>query len=270
MLAKALLYTEKGWDIHANALSGSIRFEVRRSVLAYPVYRTYEFVYQIILINRNHLKRKLVIRGVGKVKDCGTFSSENIYNRHPIPIYNQFNFQAFVYAIIDENGLRKLNFDKRDVYGKSATVLSIGQNFHVPIQFINLRAPILAKLIKNQKQVARLYHRVEEFLQVFYGVHVQPKEEGIKTLLEFASEFQVLNVKRYCEQQLIRREDLKVSEKRMFKMACKFNLNILMNQVLRNVKTLKKLAKLASIAMEMESMDTNISKLLIASMYKVS
>ncbi|CAL2034050.1 unnamed protein product [Caenorhabditis brenneri] len=201
-------------------------------------------------VNKHHLRRKIVLRGVGKLEGGDWFFSENIGNVHWKP--RQW----------------KLNFEDEDVYGKSTTVLTTGGSLEVPVQFINKGAPLLANYIEKKKPDPKYFS--EEFFQVFHGVHVQLKVEEIKTLLKFSAKFQMLNVKKYCEQQLIRREDLEVSEKWKFKMACKFNLNILMNQVLRNVKSVEELAKLASTAIEMESMDTNISKLLIARMYKVS
>ncbi|CAL2034049.1 unnamed protein product [Caenorhabditis brenneri] len=235
----------------------------------FPDKQKYEFIYQIKIVNKYHLRRRKVIRGVGELRGTESFLSENIYNVHWKPSYNQFNFQAVAYAITDDNGLRKLNFGDENVYGKSTIILATGGSLEVPIQTINKGAPLLANYIDKKKPNPKLKCS-EEFFQVFHGVHVQLEVEEIKTLLKFSAKFQVFNVKRYCEQQLIRREDLEVSEKRKFKKACKFNLNILMNQVLRNIESVEELAKLASIAIEMESMDTNISKLLIARMYKVS
>ncbi|CAL2034060.1 unnamed protein product [Caenorhabditis brenneri] len=238
----------------------------------FPDRRQYEFAYQIIFINKYHLRRRMVIRGVVKM-DCGDWLfSKTIDNVFYKPSYNQFNFQAVEYATIKNNGLRKLNFKDENVYGKSILVSTTGKRLvgNVPIQTINLRAPLLAKHISEKKPFPALYSCSEDFFQIFHGVHIQLEADKMKTLLKLSVKFQVLNVKRYCEQQLIRREDLKVSEKRKFKMACKFNLNTLMNQVLRNIKSVKKLAKLASIAIEMESIDANIAKLLIARVYKIS
>ncbi|CAL2034063.1 unnamed protein product [Caenorhabditis brenneri] len=260
------VYIEKGWFIRVRASRESICFGVRMTFLAFPADKTYEFVYQIILINKHNLKRKLVIRGVKKLKENELFSCKKFYNAHCVPTYNQFNVQAVLNAVIDKNGLRKLSFGEKNVYGKSKTVSTLGGCLEVPVQFIKMRAPLLAKHVKNQ----RLYHRAEEFFQVFYGVHVQLEEKEIRSLLDISAKFEVLNVKRYCEQQLIWREDLKISEKKKFKMACKYNLSILMNQLLSKVKTKKKLLKLVSIAIETESMNANISKLLIAKLYQVS
>ncbi|CAL2034046.1 unnamed protein product [Caenorhabditis brenneri] len=261
---------EKNWRIHVLHWHGRLTsFRIEPSS-PFPAYRTYECVYQIIFINKYHLRRRMVIQGVEKIYGVEWYLSEKkIRNVHWQPNYNQFNFQAFVYVIIEDDGLRKLNLGDENVHGKSTTVFASGGSLKVPMQVIDKRAPLLAKYIDKKKPSPKLSSCSEEFFQVFHGVHVQLKKEEIKSLLKFSAKFQVLNVKRYCEQQLIRREDLEVSEKRKFKMACKFNLNILMNQLLREVKTVKKLAKLASIAVEMKSMDTNISKLLTAKMYQI-
>ncbi|CAL2034047.1 unnamed protein product [Caenorhabditis brenneri] len=266
---------EKNWRIYLHVYSGYIGvheystyfyLQARRS---FSDKQKYEFIYQIKIVNKYHLRRRIVIRGVETLKGTESFFSKTIYNGHWEPSYNQLNFQAVAYAILEKNGCRKLNLTEENVYGKSTTVLITGGSLEVPIQSINKGAPLLAKYIDKKKPNPKLKCS-EDFFQVFHGVHVQLEVEEIKRLLKFSAKFQVLNVKRYCEQQLIRREDLKVSDKRKFKMACKYNLNILMNQVLRNVKNIKELAKLASIAIKMESMEPNISKLLIAKMYEIS
>ncbi|CAL2034048.1 unnamed protein product [Caenorhabditis brenneri] len=266
---------EKNWRIAVEKLKAfsdlhkDLTFSRVRASRSFPDRGTYEFVYQIIAVNKHHLRKKIVIRGVEELEGAEWFYSEYISNGLRKPKYDRFNFQAVVYAIIEDNGFRKLNFEDTNVYGKSTTVLTTGESLEVPVQTIKEGAPLLAKYIEKKKPNPKLSSCSEEFFQVFHGVHVQLEIDEIKTLLQFSAKFQVLNVKRYCEQQLIRRKDLKVSAKRKFKMACKYDLNILMNQVLRNVKTVKKLAKLASIAIEMESMDSNISKLLIAKMYRI-
>ncbi|CAL2034051.1 unnamed protein product [Caenorhabditis brenneri] len=265
-----LLDDKNSWEIHMQVFRCSecyFRIDARR---LFPDRRKYECVSEIIAVNKYHLRRKLVIREVKKLTGAEQFRSKEISSVSWKPKYNQFNFQFVAYAIIESNGLRKLNFEDADVFGKSTTVLAAGEILEVPVQFLNIGAPFLAEYIDEKKPNLKLIGCSEEFFQVFHGVHVQLKLEEIKTLLKFSAKFQVLNVKKYCEQQLIRREDLKVSEKRKFKMACKFNLNILMNQVLMNVKSLEKLAKLVSIAMETESMNANISKLMIAKMYNMS
>ncbi|CAL2034061.1 unnamed protein product [Caenorhabditis brenneri] len=239
----------------------------------FPKYRRYEVVYQFIVVNKNHLSERRVFRRITTLvkRNFYSVSSHNIiYKFRYEPKYNQFDFQVVAYAVIEKNGLRKLNFEDKNVYGESMKVLTTGGSLEVPVQFIYLRAPLLTKYIDEKKPDPKFESCSEEFFQVFHGVHVQLEVEEIRSLLKLSVEFQVLNVKKYCEQQLIRRDDLDFSEEQKFEFACKYNLNILMNQVLRNVKSVGELAKLTSIAIEMESMDTNISKLLIAKMYKIS
>ncbi|CAL2034066.1 unnamed protein product [Caenorhabditis brenneri] len=87
--------------------------------------------------------------------------------------------------------------------------------------------------------------------------------------VSFHSEYKLWNVKKYCELQLIWRNDFEISKKWKFKMACKYNLNILMKQLLRDVKTTKKLAELVKYTTGINSMDSNTSKLVIGKMYEL-
>ncbi|CAL2034057.1 unnamed protein product [Caenorhabditis brenneri] len=234
-----------------------------------------EFMYQVIFKHSFNIRKKKIIRGI--------INSNCQSDRYTVTLkipkffftgfcalgYNLWDFQAVSYTIIDTCSIRRVNFEE-NLFGKSLSVLAEENELYVPIEFVSERAPKLARKIRKDQISYRLQTNLDLLLQIIHGVQIPLEEKNVKALLKLSDKYKVLSVKRYCEKQLIWRNDFEFSEIRKFKMACKYDLNILMNQVLRNVKTVKKLAKLASIAIEMESMDTNISKLLIARMYQIS
>ncbi|EGT37549.1 hypothetical protein CAEBREN_03636 [Caenorhabditis brenneri] len=249
-----------------------------------------EFMYQVIFKHSFNIRKKKIIRGI--------INSNCQSDRYTVTLkipkffftgfcalgYNLWDFQAVSYTIIDTCSIRRVNFEE-NLFGKSESVLAEENELYVPIeviisesvnsiihgfQFVSEHAPKLARKIRKDQISYRLQTNLELLLQIMHGVQIPLEEKNVKALLKLSDKYKVLNVKRYCEKQLIWRYNFEFSETRKFKIACKYNLNILMNQVLRNVKTAKKLAKLASIAIEMESMDTNISKILIAKMYQIS
>ncbi|CAL2034059.1 unnamed protein product [Caenorhabditis brenneri] len=165
--------------------------------------------------------------------------------------------------------MRMFNFYD-NIFGEANVIDIDEQELAVPMKAVIKCAPLLAIDIEREKLSQKLKMHLNDSLQILHGVQIQLTDKNIIGILKLSAKYKVLNVKRYCEYQLIRRYNFEFSEKQKFKMACKYDLNILMNQVLRNVKTVKKLAKLASSAIEMQSMDTNIFKLLVAKMSKIS
>ncbi|CAL2034058.1 unnamed protein product [Caenorhabditis brenneri] len=232
-----------------------------------------EFIYQFVLVYNSRIwrkKKKHVVRGVGELigPDSSYEAFHDSFDFDVMSTYEQMSFQAIAHVFLDGK-MRLFNFYD-NIFGEAKVIDIDGQELAVPMKAVIKRAPLLAIQIEKDKLSQKLKMQLNDFLQIMHGVQIQLTDKNLIGILKLSVKYKVFNVKRYCEYQLIRRYNFEFSEKKKFKMACKYDLNILMNQVLRNVRTVKKLAKLVSIAIEMESMDTNIFKLLIAKMYQIS
>ncbi|CAL2034053.1 unnamed protein product [Caenorhabditis brenneri] len=84
----------------------------------------------------------------------------------------------------------------------------------------------------------------------------------MEPLLEMATKYKVLNVKKYCEQHLLWRDDFKFSKTRKFRLACEHNLNHIVKDLLKYVKDREHQSQLIKYASR-NTRDINIYRLLL-------
>ncbi|EGT57805.1 hypothetical protein CAEBREN_11402 [Caenorhabditis brenneri] len=142
-----------------------------------------------------------------------------------------------------------------------------GRSFFGHKQIVKLQSKMISDKdwIRVPKSIT-----VEElcvFLQVTHGVRLQLTAKELKRTIEIASRFGFINTVRYCEQQLIKKdEQSKLKLTRKIKLAVKFKLERYLNHLIKQIKSperlMRILKRLKIEKLSSESMKTFVGKYL--------
>ncbi|CAL2034679.1 unnamed protein product [Caenorhabditis brenneri] len=240
-----------------------------------PHLRKFEFFYQIILTRV--CAQRIVKRGIGSFGKtdhyCVEMTENGIFSKiwkSKCVNYSHVNFQVKVFAMIDEKGLRKWNFEDKDVYGESKLVIANQNYLEVPVKSITQRAPLLAADLENSLSSFSKVKHFYTFLQVLHGTHMELHNFSIVTLLQLSSKFDVMTVKRYCEQQLIWRSDLEFFLFRKYELAIQFNLNHLLKHLFNRAEKVEDFILFVSDQFRKNLISGNIMKMIVKKILELS